>query len=78
MPCRKFIKKIVNLKDIKNTVRNSYKCKFLLFEKIEVNGENCHPVYSFLRKNSIELTKDNQSNLIPWNFTKIFVKNGKV
>ena len=57
-------------------VQESYKCHFPLFAKIEINGENCHPVYAFLRNNSKELRKNDQAGVIPWNFAKFFVKNG--
>lgn len=49
-------------------------------EKIEVNGENTHPVYAFLRNNS-ELydEKHDKANEIPWNFAKFVVNHeGKV
>ena len=61
-------------------VRSRFGVKFRLFEKIEVNGPNTHPVYQFLRNNS-ELfnPKTKVATVIPWNFAKFLVdKNGKV
>ena len=59
-------------------VRDTYKAKFPLFEKIIVNGANCHPIYAFLRTNSKELNSIDGTGVIPWNFAKFFVKDGKV
>jgi len=49
-------------------------------EKIDVNGENTHPVYAFLRNNS-ELydQKHDKAEQISWNFAKFLVNHeGKV
>ena len=59
-------------------VRETYKATFPLFEKIAINGVSCSPVYAFLRKNSVELNSIDGSGVIPWNFAKFFVKDGKV
>ena len=40
-----------------------------MFEKIEVNGENAHPLYKFLRKEAKGLF----GNKIKWNFTKFLI-----
>jgi len=51
-----------------------------MFSKIEVNGPNAHPVYSYLRSNS-ELydEKTKLAGEIPWNFAKFLVNgDGKV
>lgn len=49
-------------------------------EKIEVNGENTHPIFVYLRNNSSlydPVTKT--AKVIPWNFAKFFIdSNGKV
>ena len=57
-------------------VRNTFKATFPLFEKIVINGADCHPIYVYLRKNSLELNSIDGTGLIPWNFAKFFVKNG--
>ena len=42
--------------------------------KIEVNGPNAHPVYSWLRMNSELYDKGSQKGQqIPWNFSKFLV-----
>ena len=51
-----------------------------MFEKCDVNGENTHDVFKFLRCNSMLYDKSNNlSQQIPWNFSKFIVdKNGQV
>ena len=53
-------------------------CKFPLFEKLEVNGNRCHPVYAFLRSNCEDFYDEMGVKVVPWNFSKFFVKDGKV
>ena len=51
-----------------------HKVKFDLFEKIDVNGNDAHPLYKFLKKEQGGMLLD----AIKWNFTKFIVdKNGK-
>ena len=59
---------------------NKYKIEFPLFGKIDVNGENAHEVYQFLRKNSSLYDREkNTAEGIPWNFSKFLVnEHGKV
>ena len=50
--------------------------KFPLFEKIDVNGANAHPLYEFLKEAKPGLLG---TEGIKWNFTKFLVnKNGEV
>jgi glutathione peroxidase len=55
-----------------NVCQINYGVTFLLSEKIEVNGENTHPVFAYLKEHS-------QSGLlgdyIKWNFTKFLVSS---
>ena len=51
-----------------------------MFAKVEVNGENTHPLFKYLRHNS-ELydKKTGEAKQIPWNFGKFLVdRDGKV
>ncbi|KAJ8708736.1 hypothetical protein PYW08_010118 [Mythimna loreyi] len=49
------------------------KVKFDLFEKIEVNGENAHPLWNFLKKSQGGILGD----FIKWNFSKFIIdRNG--
>lgn len=58
-------------------VKNNFNAQFTLFEKVEVNGPNTHPVYRYLRGRSQLFNKaQNKAKVIPWNFAK-FLVNGK-
>ncbi|GAF05867.1 glutathione peroxidase [Saccharicrinis fermentans] len=47
----------------------NYGVTFPMFSKIDVNGENAHPLYKYLKK---EL-KGTLLNTIKWNFTKFLI-----
>ena len=53
-----------------------YGVTFPMFAKIEVNGENAHPLYAHLKKEAPGLLG---TQAIKWNFTKFLVdRNGRV
>lgn len=53
----------------------NYGVTFPLFSKIEVNGENTHPLYQYLKK---ELPGKGSKPDIEWNFAKFLIdKDGK-
>ncbi|KAK2582110.1 hypothetical protein KPH14_004482 [Odynerus spinipes] len=57
------------------TFADQHKVKFDLFEKIDVNGDNAHPLWKYLKKEQ----GGTFGNFIKWNFTKFIVdKEGKV
>ena len=50
-----------------------------MFAKIDVNGENAHPVYRFLRSTSTLRKSKTQAKVLAWNFAKFIVNSeGKV
>jgi glutathione peroxidase len=52
----------------------NYGVDFLMTEKIDVNGDNSHPLFEYLRNELSGIMGNN----IKWNFTKFLVdKNGK-
>ena len=52
--------------------RGKYGAEFPIFEKINVNGDDCHDVYQYLRQH-VDGAK------IPWSWSKFTVdRNGKV
>ncbi len=62
--------------EIKTFCSTKYNVTFHLFDKIEVNGPNAHPLYKFLKeaKPGILGSQD-----IKWNFTKFLIdRNGNV
>ena len=59
--------------EIKEFCTTTYNVKFTQFDKIEVNGENEHPLYTYLKANA-----ENKNN-IRWNFTKFLISSdGKI
>lgn len=47
----------------------NYGVSFPMFSKIEVNGDNAHPIYKYLK----EELKGTLGNKIKWNFTKFLI-----
>ena len=61
--------------EIKTFCETNYSINFPIFSKIEVNGDNAHPIYKFLKSEKGGLIGD----AIKWNFTKFLVdKQGSV
>ena len=48
---------------------SNYAVSFPLFDKIDVNGDNAHPLYQYLRREKSGLL----GSSIKWNFTKFLV-----
>ena len=54
---------------------SNYAVTFPMFDKVEVNGNNAHPLYQYLRQEKSGLL----GSAIKWNFTKFLVdRSGKV
>ena len=61
--------------EIRNFCELNYGVTFPLFSKVEVNGENQHPLYKYLKSEAGGVLGD----AIKWNFTKFLVsRDGKV
>lgn len=75
-PCNQFgAQEPGDEKAIKNFCDMNYNITFPLFSKVEVNGENAHPLFKYLKK---ELPGIFGSENIKWNFTKFLLdKKGK-
>jgi len=74
-PCNQFLGQDPGTNaEIKQFCTSKYNVTFPMFEKIEVNGGNRHPLYVLLAG------KDSpQSGLIKWNFTKFLIsRDGKI
>ncbi len=57
-------------------VKGKYDSKFILFEKVEVNGPKTHPLFQYLRNNGpLFDPKTNSAKVIPWNFAKFLVNS---
>jgi glutathione peroxidase len=62
-------------KEIAEFCQLNYGVTFQMFEKIDVNGKDAHPLYKYL----VEQKKTLLGKSIKWNFTKFLVnKNGEV
>ncbi len=65
-----------NEEEIKNFCSLTYDVTFPMFSKIDVNSENAHPLYVYLKKEQSGILG---SESIKWNFTKFLVdKQGNV
>ena len=62
--------------EIKNFCSLTYDVKFPMYDKIEVNGSNAHPLWKWLKKEKPGLLG---MEAVKWNFTKFLVgKDGQV
>ncbi|MEH6659812.1 MULTISPECIES: glutathione peroxidase [Flavobacteriaceae] len=69
-PCNQFRnQETANSKEIKEFCDLNYGVSFPMFSKIDVNGNNAHPLYMYLKT---EL-KGFLGNNIKWNFTKFII-----
>lgn len=75
-PCNQFASQDPGTnKEISEFCLVNYGVTFSMFEKIDVNGKDAHPIYKFLK----EEAKGTLSNEIKWNFTKFLIdKEGNV
>lgn len=54
---------------IESWVRKSFDVEFPIFEKIDVNGVDAHPIYKFLKqKFPAEVTSE-----VTWNFSDVYI-----
>ena len=76
-PCNQFLSQEPGTEDeIKEFCSLTYGVEFEMFSKIDVNGENAHPLYKFLKESSKGVLG---TEAIKWNFTKFLVdRAGKV
>lgn len=73
-PCNQFMGQEPGTSDeIKTFCETSYGVSFPLYAKIEVNGENRHPLYSALTEVP---DADGEAGDIKWNFEKFLVAPG--
>lgn len=75
-PCNQFANQAPESEsEIQSFCSLKYKTTFPLFAKVEVNGKNEEPLFSYLKKHS----KSFLNSDIKWNFTKFLVsREGKV
>ncbi|PJI10320.1 MULTISPECIES: glutathione peroxidase [Clostridium] len=75
-PCNQFANQDPGTnKEISEFCLVNYGVTFTMFEKIDVNGKNAHPIYKFLK----EKAKGILGSAIKWNFTKFLIdRDGNV
>ncbi|WP_404442266.1 glutathione peroxidase [Sutcliffiella horikoshii] len=62
--------------DINEFCQLNYGVSFPMFSKVDVNGEDAHPLFDYLKEHAKGLLG---SKAVKWNFTKFLVdRNGKV
>ncbi len=67
-PCNQFAnQESGSSEEIEEFCALNYGVSFPMFEKVEVNGENAHPLFKFLKS---KLSGGLFGNKIKWNFTK--------
>lgn len=76
-PCNQFANQDPgDEKEIKEFCSLKYDVTFPMFAKIDVNGEQAHPLFKFLKNEAKGIFG---TEIIKWNFTKFLVnKNGEV
>ncbi len=75
-PCNQFANQEAGSnEEIQEFCQLNYGVTFMMFEKINVNGESAHPLYKYLKSQA----KSILSKEIKWNFTKFLIDtNGNV
>jgi glutathione peroxidase len=75
-PCNQFGRQEPGeAREIEQFCASKYAVSFPMFAKIDVNGDNAHPLYRYLRSEKTGLL----GSSIKWNFTKFLVdRSGKV
>lgn len=75
-PCNQFLSQEPGTEEeIKNFCMSNFGVSFDMFSKIDVNGNNTHPLYVYLKEHAEGFVVDT----IKWNFTKFLVdRKGQV
>jgi glutathione peroxidase len=76
-PCNQFgAQEPGNAAEIASFCQTNYGVSFPMFARIDVNGDDAHPLYKYLKKSAPGLLG---SEAIKWNFTKFLLnREGKV
>ncbi|MBP9779577.1 glutathione peroxidase [Candidatus Gracilibacteria bacterium] len=75
-PCNQFLSQEPETNEtMESTCKLNFGVTFPLFAKIDVNGDNTHPLYQFLKQEKGGILGDD----IKWNFTKFLIdQTGRV
>uniref|UniRef100_A0A0E9WV83 Glutathione peroxidase n=1 Tax=Anguilla anguilla TaxID=7936 RepID=A0A0E9WV83_ANGAN len=76
-PCNQFGKQEPGTEEQIKEFAKGYHAEFDLFSKIDVNGENAHPLWKWMKEQP--KGKGTLGNNIKWNFTKFLInREGQV
>lgn len=71
-PCNQFgLQEPGSATDIADFCEKNYGVSFLVFEKIDVNGKDAHPLFQYLKSHAPGILG---TEMIKWNFTKFLLK----
>lgn len=71
-PCNQFgLQEPGSATDIADFCEKNYGVSFPVFEKIDVNGKDTHPLFQYLKSHAPGILG---TELIKWNFTKFLIK----
>ena len=72
-PCNQFANQEPETNEVIKEFVDGYNVEFDIFDKIDVNGDNSHPIFQYLKSKFEETLNGN----IQWNFTKFVIdRNG--
>ncbi len=79
-PCGQFMNQEYSSEgEIKDFITKKFFVDFPMLNKVEVNGDKTHPIYKYLKSNSVQMSNANGLKNIPWNFSKFLVnRDGKI
>jgi glutathione peroxidase len=69
-PSNSFFQEPGNNSVIKDFVKD-YNVTFPMFDKVDVNGKNAHPLFEFLKGELPDFLLGLRTEAIKWNFTKV-------
>lgn len=80
-PSNTFKQSLESAQEASSICQLKYNTTFTTYEKVEVNGENTHPLFAFLKKKGKSTglygMKNKMSQDIEWNFTKFLVSKNQ-
>lgn len=74
-PSNQFNQELESAEDIMSVCQRNYGVTFPMMAKVQVNGDDAHPLYQYLKEQQGGLFSD----AIKWNFTKFLIdRDGKI
>jgi glutathione peroxidase len=75
LPSNSFDQEQGSSEQIEKIARGKFKAEFPIFEKMDANGKEAHPVFVYLRQHSEELHDEKRGYTadLPWSWSKFLV-----